>query len=316
MPQNLTDLPIDITEHAIGKYLTLKDTTALTATSKTTQGLFQPARLQKMANKLLLQVMRGEQDMAENILKIRPDLLMMTGTATDYSGRTFETTAFRYALWALDIRYMCNMMLDCLPCSPQGKAINQELLTQFKSQTQEGLDYELDGMTIHEAHYDFAPIKAAIQTYVNEYDNWYATSNWDAMRHQWSNVVGLAQRYLPANVAQHYCDTDEEFPPAPPFNKKTFKRSLEFKNYISGVWEFWFEPVSSTSGLGVNFGIAGGRGWGCPEGAGEAWTTRETAGSNLAALTSLCEMGNGGLVPLMQRLEGPIQKPGMVQKRY
>ncbi len=72
MPQNLTDLPIDITEHAIGKYLTLKDTTALTATSKITQGLFQPARLQKMANKLLLQVMRGEQDMAENILKVYP----------------------------------------------------------------------------------------------------------------------------------------------------------------------------------------------------------------------------------------------------
>ena len=62
--------------------------------SKTTQSLFQPARMQEMANKLLLQVMHGEQEKAAKILKIHPELLTMTGTATDYSGRTFETTAW------------------------------------------------------------------------------------------------------------------------------------------------------------------------------------------------------------------------------
>ena len=226
----LHDLPQNITEHAIGKYLTEKDKSTLALTSKTTQGLFQPHRLQMMLNKLLLQVMHGEQDKAEKILKSHPELLEMTGEATDYSGRTFNTTAFRYALWALDTRYMCNMMLDCLPDSPQGEAIKQALLTQFKAHDQDGVFYKLNGVTIHEKHYDFSPLIEALQTYVNHYNDWYPTNNFDAMRNQWSKVVGLAQRYVPAHVAQHYCDPDESFHPTPQFNKKTFKRALEFYN--------------------------------------------------------------------------------------
>ena len=50
--------------------------------------------MQKIANKLLLQVMHDEQDKAEKTLKIHPELLTRVGTATDYSGRTFETTAW------------------------------------------------------------------------------------------------------------------------------------------------------------------------------------------------------------------------------
>jgi len=251
----LHNLPQDITEHAIGEYLTEKDKSTLALTSKTTQGLFQPHRLQMMLNKLLLQVMHGEQDKAEKILKSHPELLEMTGEATDYSGRTFNTTAFRYALWALDTRYMCNMMLDCLPDSPQGEAIKQALLTQFKAHKKDGVFYKLNGVTIHEKHYDFSPLIEALQTYVNHHNDWYATDNFDAMINQWSKVVGLAQRYVPAHVAQHYCDPDESFDKTPQFNKKTFKRALEFYNYITGKREFWFAPVSSTSGLGVNFGI-------------------------------------------------------------
>jgi hypothetical protein len=148
MSKKLTDLHQDVTANVMSDYLSEKDKSALNLTSKTTQGLFQPHRLQKMANKLLLQVMHGEQEKAAKILKIHPELLMMTGFATDYSGRTFETTAFRYALWALDTRYMCNMMLDCLPYSEQGEAIKQGLLMQFKAQVQDGLDYELNGMTV------------------------------------------------------------------------------------------------------------------------------------------------------------------------
>lgn len=37
----LHNLPQDITEHAIGEYLTEKDQSALALTSKTTQGLIQ-----------------------------------------------------------------------------------------------------------------------------------------------------------------------------------------------------------------------------------------------------------------------------------
>ena len=201
-------------------YLSENDESALMLTSKATHRLFQPHRLQKMANHLLLQVMHGEQEKAATILKIHPELLTMIGAATDYSGRTFETTAFRYALWALDTRYMCNMMLDCLPCNEEGEFIKQALLMQFNAQVQDGVDYELNGVITHETHFNFSPIKAALQTCVDNYPDWVENNNWDAMRNQWSNVVGLAQRYIPAHVAQHYCDPDEAFYPTPAFNKK------------------------------------------------------------------------------------------------
>lgn len=256
MPEKtgLHNLPQNITEHTISEYLAEKDKSALTLTSKTTQNLFQPHRLQMIANKLLLQVMHGKQDKAEEILKRHPEVLEMPGEATDYSGRTFNTTAFRYALWALDTRYMCNMMLNCLPYSPQGEAIKQALLKQFKEHEQDGVPYKLNGVTIHETHYDFSPLIEALQTYLNNYNDWDATNNFAERKNQWFKV-GLVQRDVPAHVAQHYCDPDESFVPTPQFNKKTFKRALEFYKCITNKHEFWFATAPSTSGLGVDFCI-------------------------------------------------------------
>ncbi len=307
----LHDLPQVITEHVIGDYLTEEDKSALALTSKETQGFFQPKRMQMIVNKLLLQVMHGEQEKARKILKRHPGLLEMTGEATDYSGRKFNTTAFRYALWALDTRYMCNMMLDCLPDSPQGEAIKQALLMQLKAHEQDGVLYKLNGVTIHEAHYDFSPLIEALETYVNNFDDWYAANNFDAVRNQWYKVVGLAQLYVPAHVAQHYCDPDESFGPTPQFNKKTFKRALEFYNYVTRKHEFWFTAVSSTSGLGVNFGIMRAtRAAGCVGGV-EAFPLGRGALStrvDLAAVTALCKVRTLDLVLLMQRLEGLVKK--------
>ena len=313
MTTKLTDLNRDIAGPEIGKYLKEEERSTLERLSKTTQGLFQRDRHQEMANKLLLQVIRGEQDKAEKILKIRPDLLLMTGTATDYSGRTFATTAFRAALWALDTRYMCNMMLDCIPVSQEGEAIKQGLMNQFKTHAAEGLDYELNGVTIHETHYDFSPIKAALKTYVDNYPNWSVAVKPDAMVNQWCKVVGLAQRYVPAHVAQHYCDRTESFYPTPAFNKKTFvRRDLYFYNVVQGNCKDWFD---TTSGLGVDFAIA----------AGDIHLTGPCARTGhrnllvgvpgslarveLAALTQLCAVRTRDLVPLMQRLG--LEGPGM-----
>ena len=315
----LHNLPQDIIENEIGQFLDGNDISQLALVSKTTQGLFQPHRMQMIANKLLLQVMHGEQDKAEEILKRHPELLEMTGTATDYSGRTFNTTAFRYALWALDTRYMCNMMLDCLPDSPQGEAIKQALLAQFKSHEQDGVLYQLNGETIHEKHYDFSSLVEALQTYVNDYDDWW---NKDAIINQWSTVVGLAQHYVPAHVAQHYCDPDESFDPTPQFNKKTFKREFKFINGMNDKPEFWFAPVSSTKAcvpivlggfcvsgpvLGVDCGILRG---GSVLGAGGGLVGTHLAWIliDLAAMTALCTVRKQDLALLIQRLEGPIQK--------
>ena len=307
MPKKLTDLPQDVTAYVMSDYLSENDESALMLTSKATHRLFQPHRLQKMANHLLLQVMHGEQEKAATILKIHPELLTMIGAATDYSGRTFETTAFRYALWALDTRYMCNMMLDCLPYSEKGEAIKQGLLMQFNAQVQNGLDYELNGVIFHESHYDFSPLKTALQFYVEQYDSWKAANHFDALGQQWSRVVGLAQSLVPAHVAQHYCDPQESFYPTPSFNKETFVRSLKLLNYDPKIApQFWFTPISSTLMLGVNYGMVRVDHGCIPMG---PMGQRRIALVDLAAMTNLCKVRTEELIPLKQRLEGAIQKP-------
>ena len=314
----LNELPSDMINVKICRfidnpgYLDNSDISALNLVSKTTQGLFQPDRLQMLADKLLLQVMRGEQAKAEVILKISPDLLTIKGRATDYSGRTFHCTAFQYALWALDTRYMCPMMLDCLPYSPKGECIHQELLIQLLALESSGIEYQLDNRTVREKHYDFTPLLAALKTYVDTYDNWSANSMRAQMQRQWCEGVGLAQRNIPAHVAQHYCDPDEGFDPIPSFNKPKFTRVLQFYNHLTTAKSHWFSTdLSSTPALGVDFGIFraeysqrgyAARGHELPRGA---------AGCMLdwKATTALCQVRTKDLELLKERLQRPLQKP-------
>ena len=79
-----------------------------------------------------------------------------------------------------------------------------------------GLTYEQRGVVIeHSRHFDLTPLKSALQDYVDGYDNWERTSNWDAMKAAWMQV-GLAQRDVPVHVINEYCRPDRSFVPVPP----------------------------------------------------------------------------------------------------
>jgi hypothetical protein len=92
---------------------------------------------------------------------------------------------------------------------------------------------------------------------------------------------------------------------------------LEFYNYVTSANEFWFATVSptSTSGLGIDFGIfreaEHASALACPSSHSVTLFAchDEYVSDDLAALTALCGVRTSDLVPLMQRLEGPIQKP-------
>ena len=246
----LQDLPKDITEHEIGKYLTEKDKSTLALTSKTTQGLFQPHRLQMMLNKLLLQVMHGEQDKAEKILKCNPKLLEMTGEATDYSGRTFNCTAYEYAYWAKDT-HMCRMLERHMDENTKAA-----MLVKVTAIDTVGLTYEQHGHVVeHSTHFDMTPLKTALQNYVNGFDAWDTANNYDAMRAAWMQV-GLAQRDLPVHVVNEYCRPDRSFAPLPAFNEDKLPRVLTYYNLNSDSDVPLFPlVVSGSSGLGVNFAL-------------------------------------------------------------
>ena len=246
----LQDLPQDITEHEIGKYLTEKDKSTLARTSKTNQGLFQPHRLQMMLNKLLLQVMHGKQDKAEEILKWNPKLLEMTGEATDYSGRTFNCTAYEYAYWAKDT-HMCRMLERHMDENTKAA-----MLVKVTAIDTVGLTYEQHGHVVeHSTHFDMTPLKTALQNYVNGFDAWDTANNYDAMRAAWMQV-GLAQRDLPVHVVNEYCRPDRSFAPLPAFNEDKLPRVLTYYSQNSGSEVPLFPlVVSGSSGLGVDFAL-------------------------------------------------------------
>ncbi len=93
-----------------------------------------------------------------------------------------------------------------------------------------GLVYQQDGAQHRSAHFDFTPLITALQEYVNGYNAWHNAFNWNEMHHTWMKV-GMAQRDVPAHVAQEYCRPDRKFFPLPSFNVDTkLTRVLELKN--------------------------------------------------------------------------------------
>ncbi len=166
-----------------------------------------------------------------------------------------------------------------------------------------------------EKHYDFAPLLKALDRYVHSFDvgNTWALDQSDA---HWCNVVGLAQHYALAQIAQHYCNPDESFDPQnnntpPTFKEKVLKRVLTFNNWISSKTEPWW-PSSGVSGsnlLGLDFGILRrGDPWASAESADEEWAWPAGAAHDFMALTALCEMRKSEL-PELKRLLDSLQKP-------
>lgn len=203
--------------------------------------------------KLLLHVARGQQDEAKSLLEANAEaqLLLQKGKFTDYSGRTFYCTAYEYAYWAKDT-HMCRMLEQHM--DDETKA---EMFLLCETMDTDGLAYTQHGEDTKSAHFNFIPLRTALQEYVNGCPAWAAAKNWIAMRAAWMNV-GKAQRDVPAHVAHEYCRGDRSFSPLPEFNEPTLPRVLTFYNWESERDESWFPlTVSASSGLGVDFALFG-----------------------------------------------------------
>ncbi len=156
-------------------------------------------------------VAEGEQDKAEAMLKANPRLGLAAGSVTDLSKRTFKNiTALQYALWALD----WNMWLMLLKYIPRDEAQLQAM----------ALD---ENGTEHGKRFDFSQLLGAYQTYEQNYDAWYKTKNWEAIKTHWCQQVGGAQLLLPAHVVNEYCRPDRAFYPLPDFKQEGLPRVRE-----------------------------------------------------------------------------------------
>ncbi len=300
-------LPYDVMGPlGINSFLDPKDVAALIC-SKEQHRLLQP---DLDGLKLLRFVVRGEQEKADGLLTIHPELLLKRGTITDYSGRTFKNiTAYEYAYWAKDT-HMCRMLERHMDANT-ATIMHQRCLDIDKN----GLTYEQRGVVIeHSRHFDLTSLKSALHDYVDGYDNWLATRDLPAMEAAWM-AVGMAQRDVPVHVANEYCRSDRSFLPRPAFNEETLPRNLKFYNYNTGCEASWFPlVVSASSGLGVDFALIRPRGArGAAGGArrGVAWSTVD-----LAAVSRLDEVRTIDLTQSRENLtlisrELGIGRPGM-----
>lgn len=102
-------------------------------------------KINKNLPKLLTHVVRGEQKEAESILKCLPELLTVRDRVVDPSGRDFyQVSPWEYMLWAMDTRYMGQMMLNCIPEGSEGDGIRQACIAQYQAihANGGGIDYE------------------------------------------------------------------------------------------------------------------------------------------------------------------------------
>ena len=98
-------------------------------------------------------VAKGKQDDAEAILQASDDkqtLLTTRAKFTDYSGRTFNCTAYEYAYWAKDthMRRMLESHMD--------DATKTFMLDKVETIERSGLDYQQHGLDYKNPHYDMS----------------------------------------------------------------------------------------------------------------------------------------------------------------
>ena len=216
------------------------------------------ARLQQIKTlpEFLHCVARGQQNETEGLLAAGPDaqhFLLTPSALTDYSGRTFNCTAYEYAYWAKDA-HMCRMLERHMDV-----ATKADMSMRIETMERDGLGYQQQGQARTSAHFDLTPLKIALQEYIAGYDDWGRTNNLAAMRTAWMSV-GLAQRDVPAHVAQEYYRRDRSFSPLPSFNvnEASLPRASAFFNAVSGDGETWYPLAvlaAPTSGLGFDFSI-------------------------------------------------------------
>ena len=242
-------------------------------------------------------VAKGKQNEADALLTAssgnKQVLLRTPGVFTDYSGRTFNCTAYEYAYWAKDT-HMCRMLERRMDDETKAYMLARiDEIERLDADTGQpmGLGYSQGGLEHRSAHFDLTPLKNALQQYVDSYDNWEREYNMHKMRAAWIEV-GILQRDLPVHVVNEYCHPDRSFSPIPEFNEEALPRSLIFYNYNTNSEQALFPlVVSDTAGLGIDFALVrvSRRVGGGPAGMG-AGRGRGAARRDLAAVSRLDEV--------------------------
>lgn len=233
----------------------------------------------------------GEQQKAEQTLKIARRLATMSGDLTDLANREFKNiTAFQYAVWALDY-HMWTMIRNYLT----DDQVREQLVGLNSAEW-------IAANGIHGKQVSWQNLIDALETYVKSCVSW----NREQCRGHWISTVGNAQLKLPAHVIQEYMSENKMFDCNPPFDRRNLIRTA--------IGSQWVEPVA-----GYKLGISGaysGCGWNCfhtGPGTREDWLrVGSAAKENLTAVRSLFEIRSGQraeLERIAQVAKMPVPRP-------
>ncbi|MBL7479555.1 SidC [Legionella bononiensis] len=283
------------------------------------------------AKQFLQQVAYGQQNEAESLLQkdsaTTQELLTTRKVPfTDYSGRTFNCTAYEYAYWAKDT-HMCRMLERYMDDETKFIILKrvekiEELIGDLFKHPR-GLAYTQKGKEYRSAHFDLTPLKKALKNYIEAYDQSpkNTAENWEELDTLWIKV-GLPQREVPAHIAQEYCHPKRSFEKVvkdPTLldadRPANLRRRLKFFNFETGSNDAWFTPTAAgeESGLGFSFAIVRA---GFAESAGDgmeaAGPHSGQAAIDLAAIEAIDEARTKDLMQSREHLAAPsnLQAPG------
>lgn len=223
----------------------------LTPTQQAEIAATPPFKLRKVPY-LADHVVKGEQNQAEELLIANTDvpLLLHKHCFTDYSGRTFNCSAYEYAYWAQDW-HMCRMLEAFMD-----DATKAVILERCEAIEAHGLNYTQDGIAKNSKHFDFTALKQAQSDYLEKRKlviNSNLRSDWDELITLWYKI-GLAQRDVPVYVAHEYCRPDRPLIPLPTFKEKSLPRFLVVYNQATRESIPWFPlDLPDTPRLGYDF---------------------------------------------------------------
>lgn len=182
-------------------FLTKKNRNMLLVTSLQFFVPFETEYVERIRSKFLHCIGYGQQQKAEELLKINNQWLLESGEFIDSSGRTFNCTAYEYAYRAKDT-HMCRMLEKYM-----NDDIRADMLVRINEHASD--------------HFDFGPLKAALRCFIDEGRSWQSLGsprgNQDGMRAAWKRV-GIEQARAPAYVL-YECYAVQLLDLVPPFNE-------------------------------------------------------------------------------------------------
>ncbi|WP_298623966.1 hypothetical protein [uncultured Legionella sp.] len=217
---------------------------------------YQPERLFPV---LLKNVTESNLGKVKLILEQYPTLLLRYGTIADPTGRVFKRiTAFQYALWAMDLKDMCRLILDSIPKDKTGNELRYSLLCQLQEIEEQGIAYEKAGIKYNEHSFNWLPLKEMLSVYIRSWPDW----NVDEIKKYWCETIGKEQKDFPISIRHFYCGHREVV-----LDRLIIKRTLLLHDYTNKSEIKWDKDLD---GLGVRFAIRQSRKRG-------AWVTADLA---------------------------------------